>query len=114
MYPRTQAAMEIFLASFASEDYEAMASTLVEMGATEKNVDSNAFARDLQKVFTSCVLFIFPFLPSTFCILFISCFLLLFGPDAYCFTFLDTVRTQTQKLLLQQREDQMQPLSLLM
>lgn len=45
--------MEVFLASFASEDYESMASALIEMGATEKNVDANAFARDLQKVFAS-------------------------------------------------------------
>lgn len=51
--PKTWAAMEIFLSSFATEDYEAMASALIEMGATEKNVDSKAFARDLQKVFLS-------------------------------------------------------------
>ncbi|ONK61766.1 uncharacterized protein A4U43_C08F33370 [Asparagus officinalis] len=51
--PKTWAAMEIFLASFASEDYDSMASALIEMGATEKNVDSKAFARDLQNVFSS-------------------------------------------------------------
>ncbi|KAJ6841747.1 putative aarF domain-containing protein kinase, chloroplastic isoform X2 [Iris pallida] len=51
--PKTWAAMEVFLASFASEDYEAMATALIEMGATEKDVDSTAFARDLQKVFSS-------------------------------------------------------------
>lgn len=51
--PKTWAAMEIFLTSFSSKDYEAMASSLIEMGATEKNVDAKAFAGDLQKVFTS-------------------------------------------------------------
>ncbi|XP_072998205.1 uncharacterized aarF domain-containing protein kinase At5g05200, chloroplastic [Typha latifolia] len=51
--PKTWAAMEIFLASFASEDYETMASSLIDMGATEKNVDVKAFARDLEKIFSS-------------------------------------------------------------
>ncbi|KAH7672476.1 Cadmium-transporting ATPase protein [Dioscorea alata] len=51
--PKTWAAMEIFLASFANEDYESMASALVEMGATEKNVDTKAFAQDLEKIFSS-------------------------------------------------------------
>ncbi|KAJ0985406.1 hypothetical protein J5N97_003762 [Dioscorea zingiberensis] len=51
--PKTWAAMEIFLASFSSEDYESMASALVEMGATEKNVDTKAFAKDLEKIFSS-------------------------------------------------------------
>lgn len=41
------------MASFANEDYESMASALVEMGATEKNVDTKAFAQDLEKIFSS-------------------------------------------------------------
>lgn len=45
--------MDVFLASFADEDYEAMATSLIEMGATEKNVDVKAFARDLEKIFSS-------------------------------------------------------------
>ncbi|KAF9595885.1 hypothetical protein IFM89_005371 [Coptis chinensis] len=51
--PKTWAAMETFLISFSSEDYELMASSLVEMGATDGNVDAKAFARDLEKVFSS-------------------------------------------------------------
>lgn len=51
--PKTWAAMEIFLASFASEDYKAMASALIEMGATEQNVDVKAFGSDLKKIFAS-------------------------------------------------------------
>ncbi|XP_020584401.1 uncharacterized aarF domain-containing protein kinase At5g05200, chloroplastic [Phalaenopsis equestris] len=51
--PKTWAAMEIFLSSFASEDYEEMASALIDMGATEQNVDVKAFARDLEKIFAS-------------------------------------------------------------
>ncbi|XP_020677505.1 uncharacterized aarF domain-containing protein kinase At5g05200, chloroplastic [Dendrobium catenatum] len=51
--PKTWAAIEIFLSSFASEDYEEMASALIEMGATEQNVDVKAFARDLEKIFAT-------------------------------------------------------------
>ncbi|KAF3334667.1 aarF domain-containing protein kinase [Carex littledalei] len=51
--PRTWAAMEVFLASFATQEYEAMASALIEMGATGKDVDVTAFARDLEKIFSS-------------------------------------------------------------
>ncbi|KAJ9160487.1 hypothetical protein P3X46_025885 [Hevea brasiliensis] len=51
--PKTWAAMEVFLASLASEEYESMASALIEMGATNKDVDVNAFARDLEKIFSS-------------------------------------------------------------
>lgn len=51
--PNTWNAMEVFLASLASEEYESMASALVEMGATSKVVDSNAFAKDLEKIFSS-------------------------------------------------------------
>ncbi|KAG1338162.1 putative aarF domain-containing protein kinase, chloroplastic [Cocos nucifera] len=51
--PKTWAAMEVFLESFATEDYEAMASSLIQMGATEKDVDVKAFARDLEKLFSS-------------------------------------------------------------
>ncbi|CAK9139796.1 unnamed protein product [Ilex paraguariensis] len=51
--PKTWAAMEVFLASIATEEYESMASALIEMGATDKDVDSKAFARDLEKIFSS-------------------------------------------------------------
>ncbi|KAJ3669391.1 hypothetical protein LUZ60_011341 [Juncus effusus] len=51
--PKTWAAMEIFLGSFATEDYESMAVSLIEMGATGKNVDVKAFANDLEKIFSS-------------------------------------------------------------
>lgn len=50
---RTWAAMEIFLASFATEDYNAMASALSEMGATGNDIDVDSFAKDLQKIFSS-------------------------------------------------------------
>lgn len=45
--------MEIFLASIATEEYESMASALIEMGATGTNVDVKAFASDLEKMFSS-------------------------------------------------------------
>lgn len=51
--PKTWTAMEVFLASLATEEYESMASSLIEMGATSNNVDSKAFARDLEKIFSS-------------------------------------------------------------
>jgi len=51
--PKTWAAMEVFLGSIAIEDYDSMASALIEMGATNKDVDTKAFARDLEKVFSS-------------------------------------------------------------
>ncbi|XP_050156393.1 uncharacterized aarF domain-containing protein kinase At5g05200, chloroplastic-like isoform X1 [Malus sylvestris] len=51
--PKTWGAMEIFLASIATEEYESMASALIEMGATDTNVDTKAFARDLEKMFSS-------------------------------------------------------------
>ncbi|KAK3022378.1 hypothetical protein RJ639_047352 [Escallonia herrerae] len=51
--PKTWGAMEIFLASIATEEYDSMASALIEMGATSKNVDSKAFSRDLEKIFSS-------------------------------------------------------------
>lgn len=51
--PKTWAAMDIFLASIVSEEYEAMASSLIEMGATQSNVDVKSFARDLEKIFSS-------------------------------------------------------------
>ncbi|KAG6738633.1 hypothetical protein POTOM_058253 [Populus tomentosa] len=37
--PKTWTAMEVFLASIATEEYESMASALIEMGATDKDVD---------------------------------------------------------------------------
>ncbi|OVA17308.1 UbiB domain [Macleaya cordata] len=51
--PKTWAAMEVFLTSIASEEYEQMASSLIDMGATDSNVDAKAFARDLEKIFSS-------------------------------------------------------------
>lgn len=51
--PKTWAAMEVFLASIATEEYESMASALIEMGATNKDFDTKAFARDLEKIFSS-------------------------------------------------------------
>ncbi|GMY08398.1 uncharacterized aarF domain-containing protein kinase At5g05200, chloroplastic isoform X1 [Fagus crenata] len=51
--PETWAAMEVFLASIATEEYESMASALIEMGATNKDIDTRAFARDLEKIFSS-------------------------------------------------------------
>ncbi|XP_073020214.1 uncharacterized aarF domain-containing protein kinase At5g05200, chloroplastic-like isoform X2 [Primulina eburnea] len=51
--PKTWAAMEVFLASIATEEYDVMASSLIQMGATNKDVDSKAFARDLAIIFSS-------------------------------------------------------------
>ncbi|KAL0004639.1 hypothetical protein SO802_012200 [Lithocarpus litseifolius] len=51
--PKTWATMEIFLASIAVEEYDSMASSLIEMGATNKDIDTKAFARDLEKIFSS-------------------------------------------------------------
>ncbi|KAJ4720250.1 ABC1 family kinase [Melia azedarach] len=51
--PKTWTAMDVFLASIATEEYESMASALIEMGATNKDIDAKAFARDLQKIFSS-------------------------------------------------------------
>ena len=45
--------MDLFLASIATEEYESMASALIEMGATDKDIDAKAFARDLEKIFSS-------------------------------------------------------------
>ena len=45
--------MDVFLASISTEDYESMASALIQMGATNNDVNSVAFARDLQNIFSS-------------------------------------------------------------
>lgn len=45
--------MEVFLESLAVGEYESMASSLIDMGATSKNVDAKAFARDLEMIFSS-------------------------------------------------------------
>ncbi|MFS8013244.1 hypothetical protein Hanom_Chr14g01330501 [Helianthus anomalus] len=45
--------MEVFLGSIATEEYESMASALIEMDATSTYVDSTAFAKDLEKIFSS-------------------------------------------------------------
>ncbi|KAI4354391.1 hypothetical protein L6164_003257 [Bauhinia variegata] len=47
--PKTWAAMDVFLGSIAIEDYNSMASSLIEMGATHKDVNAKYFARDLEK-----------------------------------------------------------------
>ncbi|XP_030465764.1 uncharacterized aarF domain-containing protein kinase At5g05200, chloroplastic isoform X2 [Syzygium oleosum] len=51
--PKTWAAMEVFLTSIATEEYESMASALIEMGATNKDIDLQAFSKDLEKIFSS-------------------------------------------------------------
>lgn len=51
--PKTWAAMEAFLTSMATQEYESMASALIEMGAANKDVDAQAFAKDLEKIFSS-------------------------------------------------------------
>lgn len=51
--PKTWAAMEVFLTSIATEEYESMASALIEMGATNRDIDTQAFAKDLEKIFSS-------------------------------------------------------------
>ncbi|KAJ0661739.1 putative ABC-type Cd(2+) transporter [Helianthus annuus] len=51
--PKTWSAMEVFLGSIATEEYESMASALIEMGATNTDIDSRAFAKDLEKIFSS-------------------------------------------------------------
>ncbi|WCJ20107.1 Protein kinase superfamily protein [Euphorbia peplus] len=51
--PKTWSAMEVFLSSISTEEYKSMASALIEMGATSKDVDVNAFANDLDKIFSS-------------------------------------------------------------
>lgn len=45
--------MDVLLTSMASEDYESMASSLIEIGATSTDIDVKAFARDLEKIFSS-------------------------------------------------------------
>ncbi|XP_031499067.1 uncharacterized aarF domain-containing protein kinase At5g05200, chloroplastic [Nymphaea colorata] len=51
--PKTWAAVDTFLTSIVTGEYEEMASALIEMGATDKDVDSIAFASDLEKIFSS-------------------------------------------------------------
>lgn len=45
--------MEVFLTSLGTQEYESMASALIDMGATSKDVDSHAFARELEKIFST-------------------------------------------------------------
>jgi aarF domain-containing kinase len=45
--------VETFLTSIASEQYEAMATSLIQMGATTNNIDVRSFAVDLEKIFSS-------------------------------------------------------------
>ncbi|KAH6826592.1 Protein kinase superfamily protein [Perilla frutescens var. hirtella] len=51
--PKTWAAMEVFLESLALGEYEPMAASLIDMGATSKDIDAKAFARDLETIFSS-------------------------------------------------------------
>ncbi|GAV67778.1 ABC1 domain-containing protein [Cephalotus follicularis] len=51
--PKTWTAIEVFLASIATGEYDSMASALIEMGATSKEVNAKAFANDLEKIFSS-------------------------------------------------------------
>ncbi|RAL51336.1 hypothetical protein DM860_010838 [Cuscuta australis] len=51
--PKTWAATELFLGSIGTKEYGTMASALIDMGATGKAVDSKAFARDLENLFSS-------------------------------------------------------------
>jgi predicted unusual protein kinase regulating ubiquinone biosynthesis (AarF/ABC1/UbiB family) len=51
--PPTWAAMETFLASVGNGQYTAMATALVQMGATDSAVDITSFSRDLEKIFSA-------------------------------------------------------------
>ncbi|KAI5057656.1 hypothetical protein GOP47_0027671 [Adiantum capillus-veneris] len=51
--PATWEAIETFLTSIGSGQYNAMAAALVQMGATEGKVDVSKFAKDLEKIFTA-------------------------------------------------------------
>ena len=59
--PATWAAMETFLTSIGSGQYNAMAIALVQMGATDTKVDIPKFADDLEKVFTAVQVIIFKY-----------------------------------------------------
>eukprot|EP00245_Coleochaete_scutata_P005315 TRINITY_DN18774_c0_g2_i2.p1 TRINITY_DN18774_c0_g2~~TRINITY_DN18774_c0_g2_i2.p1 ORF type:complete len:285 (-),score=33.67 TRINITY_DN18774_c0_g2_i2:39-893(-) len=51
--PPTWAAMQTFLTSVGTGQYSAMATALAQMGATDAKVDVEAFAVDLEKLFTA-------------------------------------------------------------
>lgn len=51
--PRTWAAVETFLTSITSGQYEAMAASLIQMGATDNDIDIRSFALELEKIFSS-------------------------------------------------------------
>jgi len=51
--PSTWVAVETFLTSIGSGQYNAMAAALVQMGAADSTVDTASFARDLEKIFTA-------------------------------------------------------------
>ncbi|KAG0568306.1 hypothetical protein M758_6G009200 [Ceratodon purpureus] len=51
--PSTWVAVETFLTSIGSGQYNAMAAALVQMGAADSAVDTVSFARDLEKIFTA-------------------------------------------------------------
>ena len=57
--PSTWAAVETFLTSIGSGQYNAMAAALVQMGAADTAVDIPNFARDLEKIFTAVQVFVF-------------------------------------------------------
>lgn len=50
--PRTWAAVETFLTSITSGQYEAMAASLIQMGATDNDIDIRSFALELEKIFS--------------------------------------------------------------
>eukprot|EP00252_Welwitschia_mirabilis_P008282 TRINITY_DN2003_c0_g1_i1.p1 TRINITY_DN2003_c0_g1~~TRINITY_DN2003_c0_g1_i1.p1 ORF type:complete len:537 (+),score=90.07 TRINITY_DN2003_c0_g1_i1:138-1748(+) len=51
--PRTWNALQTFLTAVATNQYDAMAVSLVQMGATNDAVDIRSFASDLEKIFSS-------------------------------------------------------------
>jgi len=56
--PTTWVAVETFLTSIGSGQYNAMAAALIQMGAADSTVDTASFARDLEKVFTAVQVFL--------------------------------------------------------
>ncbi|KAM7491819.1 hypothetical protein LguiA_034740 [Lonicera macranthoides] len=48
--PKTWTAMETFLGSIAIEEYESMASALIEMGATDKDISTRSWRKRLPKI----------------------------------------------------------------
>lgn len=51
--PGVWGAVQIFFQATASRDYDLMAKSLVQMGATEVDVDTTKFAADLRQIYDS-------------------------------------------------------------